>query len=127
MLTRIFVLVIGIYILIWGLWYPLGQDLFDYMIVTGLIYNAGAFSLLIFGIYWKRASKVGAYLSLICGFLALAGLKPVQNLIGINVRSDKIGLIIVLLNVGLMVAGSLLFPDKKSRFVDTSEAKAIEV
>lgn len=82
LLTRIFIVAIGIFILIWGLWYDLGQDLWDYMMISGAIYSIGGFALLIFGIYWKRASKVGAYLSLICGFLALIGLAPVQRGLG---------------------------------------------
>jgi len=78
-LTRIFIITIGIFILIWGLWYPLGQDLWDYMAITGAIYFTGAIALLTFGLYWKRTSKVGAYMSLICGFLSIVGLKAVQN------------------------------------------------
>ncbi len=113
LLIRIFIVLIGLYILVWGLWYPLGQDLFDYMIVTGAIYSSGAFSLLIFGIYWKRASKVGAMLSLGCGFFAVLGLTPVQKLVGIDIRSDLIGLSVVLGTVLLMVFGSLLFPDSE--------------
>jgi SSS family solute:Na+ symporter len=81
LLTRVFIVAIGIFILVWGLWYPLGQDLWDYMAISGAIYFAGAISLLIFGLYWKRASKVGAYGALVCGFLAVVGLTPVQNLL----------------------------------------------
>jgi len=79
LLTRIFILVIGVFILVWGLWYDLGQDLWDYMAISGAIYFTGAIALLVFGLYWKRASKVGAYSALSCGFLAIVGLTPVQN------------------------------------------------
>lgn len=79
LLTRFFIVGIGLFILVWGLWYPLGQDLWDYMAISGAIYFTGAIALLVFGLYWKRASKVGAYGALICGFLAIVGLKPVQN------------------------------------------------
>lgn len=81
LLTRVFIVAIGIFILVWGLWYPLGQDLWDYMAISGAIYFAGAIALLVFGLYWKRASKVGAYGALVCGFLAVVGLAPVQNLL----------------------------------------------
>ncbi len=81
LLTRVFIVAIGIFILVWGLWYPLGQDLWDYMAISGAIYFAGAIALLVFGLYWKRASKVGAYGALVCGFLAVVGLTPVQNLL----------------------------------------------
>jgi len=90
LLTRIFIVAIGIFILVWGLWYDLGQDLWDYMAISGAIYFTGAIALLVFGLYWKRASKVGAYLALICGFLALIGLKPVQNILGFLLNPVKL-------------------------------------
>ncbi|MHC4594411.1 MAG: sodium:solute symporter family protein [Planctomycetota bacterium] len=133
LLTRIFIVAIGIFILVWGLWYPLGQDLWDYMAISGAIYFTGAISLLIFGLYWKRASKVGAYLALISGFCAVVGLKPVRDLVfrlasvlGLDtVRAQAyvnsipsaklsaiVGLTIIALAIVLMVAGSLIFPDR---------------
>jgi SSS family solute:Na+ symporter len=111
-LTRIFIVVIGVFILVWGLWYDLGQDLWDYMAISGAIYFTGAIALLVFGLYWKRASKAGAYLSLICGFGAISGLKPVQALLGIDLPSAIVGLIAIALAMVLMVVGSLLFPDR---------------
>ncbi|MCH9012327.1 MAG: hypothetical protein IIA68_04585, partial [Proteobacteria bacterium] len=53
------------------------------MAITGAIYFSGATMLLVFGLYWKRASRTGAYLSLVCGFGALIGLKPVQSALGL--------------------------------------------
>ena len=96
----------------WGLWYDLGQDLWDYMAISGAIYFSGAIALLVFGLYWRRASRLGAYLSLICGFGALFGLKPVQALFGIDVSSQIVGLSVIALACGAMVVGSLLFPSK---------------
>jgi len=81
LLTRIFIVAIGLFILIWGLWYPLGQDLWDYMAISGAIYSIGGFALLAFGLYWKRASRVGAYLALLTGFLAVFGLGSIQNVL----------------------------------------------
>jgi SSS family solute:Na+ symporter len=112
LLTRIFILAIGVFILIWGLWYPLGQDLWDYMAISGAIYFTGAAPVLVLGLYWKRASNTGATLALLVGFLALAGLKPVQTLLGFDVSSAIIGLATVTLSSVLMLAGSLLFPDR---------------
>ena len=65
------------------------------------------------GLYWKRASSTGAYLGLACGFGAIVGLKPVQELIGTELSSARVGLATVILALALMVAGSLLFPDRK--------------
>ncbi len=82
LLTRIFIVAIGIFILIWSLWYPLSQDLWDYMAISGSVYSIGGFALLAFGLYWKRASRAGAYLALTCGFFALFGLPEVQYKLG---------------------------------------------
>ena len=79
LLTRIFIVCIGIFILVWGLWFPLKQDLWDYMAISGSIYSIGGFALLAFGLYWRRASRVGAYLALSCGFLSMFGLTIVQE------------------------------------------------
>ena len=121
LLTRVFIVAIGIFILIWGLWYPLGQDLWDYLVISGAIYFAGAITLLTFGIYFKRSSKVGAYLALICGFGAFLGLKPIQNMLGIDISTEIVGLIIVALAAVLMVAGSVVFPDRFSSFTDRNK------
>jgi SSS family solute:Na+ symporter len=112
LLTRIFIVAIGIFILIWGLWYDLGQDLWDYMAISGAIYFTGAIALLVFGIYWKRASQVGAYLALICGFGAILGLKPVQTMLGIDVSSEIVGLTVIACATTSMVVGSLIFPNR---------------
>lgn len=112
-LTRVFIAVIGVFLLVWSLWYPLGQDLWDYMAVTGAIYFSGALALLSFGIYWKRASTTGAYLSLIAGSFALLGLKPVKNALGIELSTEAIGLSAIALCLVCMLVGSLVFPDSK--------------
>jgi SSS family solute:Na+ symporter len=126
LLTRIFILVIGIFILVWGLWYPLEQDLWDYMAISGAIYSIGGFALLAFGLYWKRASRAGAYLALMTGFLAIIGLGKIQDLcsplldpikrifnIEGQISSAVIGLTALGLAIVLMIVGSLLLPDKK--------------
>jgi len=82
------------------------------MAISGAIYFTGAIALLVFGLYWKRASKVGAYLALICGFGAILGLKPIQALLGMDVSSAIVGLTVIALAITLMVVGSLLFPDR---------------
>ena len=111
--SRVFILLIGLFLLVWGLWYDLGQDLWDYMAVSGAIYFTGAFTLLLAGLYWKRASTVGAYLALIAGIGAVAGLGPVNKALGLGMyRSDEIGLTVTALALVLMFAGSLVFPDR---------------
>lgn len=109
--ARILIVVIGLFLLIWGLWFPLGQDLWDYMAITGAIYFTGAFSLLLCGLYWKRASSVGAILALSVGTLNLFGLKPVQQMFDLNYESQTVGLWTTVLAIVAMIVGSLLFPD----------------
>jgi SSS family solute:Na+ symporter len=89
LLARIFILCIGGFILVWGLWYPLGQDLWDYMAISGAIYFTGAIALLVFGLYWKRASKTGAYAALVCGFFAAFGLPIVQKMLGFVINPPR--------------------------------------
>jgi len=112
LLTRFFIVLIGLYVLYWGLMYQGDDDIWDYMAVTGSIYFSGAFSVLLGGLYWKRASSTGAFLALITGLFALAGLSPVQDVLGINVDSARVGLMTIGCTLGAMIFGSLLFPDR---------------
>lgn len=114
LLARVFIFLIGVFLLVWGLWYPLKADLWDYMAVTGAVYFTGATVLLVMGIYWKRASRVGAYLALAAGVLAIFGLDTVRDALGIKPSAAVIGLSVVALATVVMVAGSLLFPDRKA-------------
>tara|TARA_E500000178_G_scaffold355857_1_gene430175 strand:- start:1006 stop:1512 length:507 start_codon:yes stop_codon:yes gene_type:complete len=132
--TRILIVVIGLYILYWGLVYEGNDDIWDYMSVTGAIYFTGAFSLLVGGLYWKGASSSGAFMALLSGLTAILGLDPVQRLVGLKVvdpetdeiirqtmTSDQIGLSTVALTVVVFVLGSLIFPDKPK----TAQAAAV--
>jgi SSS family solute:Na+ symporter len=116
-LTQVFMLLLGLFLLIWGLWYPLGEQLWDYMAVTGAIYFTGACAALVAGLYWKGASRAGACGAFACGFLALAGLKPVQGWLGRDWRSEYVGLATVGLAWLVMVVGSVLFPDARRKEV----------
>lgn len=110
--TRIAIVVIGLYILYWGLVYQGRDDIWDYMAVTGAIYFTGSFAVLLGGLYWKRASSTGAFMALLSGIFAVTGLGPVQAMLGWNVSGERIGLVTVLFSLVVMVVGSLLFPDR---------------
>lgn len=118
-ITRVLIVVIGLYVLAWGLLYKGSLDIFDYMGVTGAIYFAGAFALLLGGLYWKQASSTGAFLALLAGSSAILGLGPVQNLVretcNLTITAPRATLISIALTTLAMVAGSLLFPDKKNK------------
>ena len=78
-LTRILIVVIGIYVWAWGLFYSGGDDIWDYMAVTGAVYFTGAIPLLVGGLYWRRASSAGALGALAAGLSAIIGLKAVRE------------------------------------------------
>ncbi len=92
-LTRVLVVLIGLLLLLWSLWYPLEQDLWDYMAVTGAVYFTGAFAVLVLGLHWRRSSTAGALAALSCGLLALTGLGPVQRLTGIDALEERWGMV----------------------------------
>lgn len=81
-LTRVLIVAIGIFLLIWGLWYEAPVSLWNYMAVTGTIYFAGAFACIAFGLYWRRATEPGALFALIAGLIAVAGIIPWESILG---------------------------------------------
>ena len=102
-ISRVIIILLGLYILYWGLFYKGSQDIWDYLAVTGSIYFSGAISLVVFGLYSKRVNKYGAYCSLFCGLIALFGLTPVKNFFHIDLSSATISLI------GLFAAVFMIF------------------
>lgn len=105
LLTRVLIVVIAVFLLGWSLWYDLGQDLWDYMAVTGGIYFAGALPLLIAGIYSRWASPVGAYLSLLAGLCMVFGLTS-----DLAISKPLLSLLVVLMSFAALLLGSFLFP-----------------
>ena len=115
LLTRVLLFVIAGFLVIWGLWYELGQDLWDYMAVSGSIYFTGAFAILLLGLYWKGATAAGAFTALSIGLLAVVGLKPVQELLHIadflkdnEIKGEHIGLSLAAFSLVAMVLVSLV-------------------
>ena len=145
-LTRVLIVVIGLYILYWGLAYTGSEAIWNYMGVSGGIYYVGAFVLLLAGLYWKRASSTGAVVALLTSCLMVFGLTPVQKavtaLFGWTVSGKAVTfedlakahgyttisnarvsawlcLGCAALATVLMVVCSLLFPDKKKTSAET--------
>ncbi len=119
-LTRLIIVLIGIYILLWGLWYEGSDDIWEYMGITGAIYSTGAISVLSFGLYWKRASSTGAILALLAGFSAIFGLskirellhyEAIEHIIGFELNAPVMGLFALTLSILAMIVGSLIWPD----------------
>ncbi len=128
LLTRILIFVIGCFLLVWSLWYPMDATLWNYMAVTGTIYFAGAFSVVAAGLYWRRASSVGAVLAMIMGIVAALGIVPwsaetIEQLTiplwpgttWVVLDPTNLALLAIALAAGAMVIGSLLFPDHREQ------------
>jgi SSS family solute:Na+ symporter len=65
--VRLLVLAIGVFLVFYGLWYQLPGAAWDYLAVTGNIYLASLFTLLVAAIYWPAAHSWGAVAAIILG------------------------------------------------------------
>ncbi len=113
-ISRLIIMILGIYILYWGLFYEGSDSIWSYIGITGAIYFSGAIAVLIGGLYWKKASETGAILAFVGGLLALIGLEPIREYLAINLKPEEIGLLSVLFTFLMMFFGSLLFPIKEA-------------
>ena len=115
-ITRLGVLLIGVFLLIWGVWYELPESVWTYMAVTGTIYMSGATVVLIGGLYWRRASSAGALAALVGGLTAILGLfrDGLAGMTGIDVPGEVIGLSSFFFCAVLFVVFSLAFPDSEA-------------
>lgn len=114
-MTRIIAGAIGVFMLVFGLFYQLPSTAFQYLSLTGAMYAAGAFACVTAGLYWRKANVIGAYSGLALGavapatFLLLSQFKEtlpgsLHFLVNVNISGF---LSFVLAAVG-MVAGSLV-------------------
>jgi len=115
--TRVVVVLLAAFLVIWGLWYKLPDTAFKYMYITGTIYFSGVLGAVVGGLYWKRANTVGAYCSLILGALAPIGFivlnifkesLPGWSWLGIVTKVNTAGILSLTMAVLGMVVGSLL-------------------
>ena len=117
--NRMIVALIGIFLLIYGLWYPLKGDLWTYLGVTGTIYLSSISVLLISCCYWKRANNWGAGAAIICSaiipvaFLACEQIPATQELTK-QIGPYYSGIATYVIAAVAMVGGSLLKPSVKT-------------
>jgi solute:Na+ symporter, SSS family len=107
---------IGIFLLLYGLWYPLKGDLWTYLGVTGTIYLASMSVLLIACCYWRKANSWGAGAAIL-----ISAALPVTYLVMEQVPSTFAlaksigpyysGIATYVLSAVAMVVGSLLKPN----------------
>tara|TARA_X000001036_G_scaffold173520_2_gene164224 strand:- start:119 stop:1519 length:1401 start_codon:yes stop_codon:yes gene_type:complete len=112
-ISRFIIFILGLYILYWGLFYEGNDSIWSYLGITGAIYFSGAIVVLIAGIYWKKASEIGAIAALFGGLIALIGLEPIRKSFSIILAPEQIGLLSLFFTSILMILGSLVFPDNK--------------
>ncbi len=117
--NRTIIAIIGIFLLLYGLWYPLKGDLWTYLGVTGTIYLASISVLLIACCYWRRANSWGAAASIIVSAAIPATYLVMEQLPATAALAKSIGpyysgIATYLLSAAAMVVGSLLKPESRA-------------
>ena len=64
---RLLVLAIGLFLVFYGLWYQMPGNVWAYLQVTGNIYLASMFALLVGALYWRGANTWGALSAIVLG------------------------------------------------------------
>jgi SSS family solute:Na+ symporter len=112
--NRAIVALIGVFLLIYGLWYKLEGDLWTYLGITGTIYLSSMSVLLIACCYWKRSNSWGAAAAIVCGALV-----PIATLVlqkkgpwteWVKSNGPLCGIAAYVAVALAMIAGSLLKP-----------------
>jgi SSS family solute:Na+ symporter len=125
--NRIIVSLIGVFLLFYGLWYPLKGDVYAYLLVTGTIYMASISTMLVACCYWERANNWGATAAIIVGAVI-----PIACLVFEQVRhipEDELQLWRCYSGIGAFLAtgaAMVLFSMLKPKFDPPQSATASE-
>src|SRR6476659_8037843 len=117
--NRSIIAFIGVFLLLYGLWYPLKGDLWTYLGVTGTIYLASISVLLIACCYWRRANSWGAGAAILVSavipitYLVMEQLPSTASLAK-TIGPYYSGIATYVLSGAAMVLGSLLKPQSRS-------------
>jgi len=123
--NRFIIAVIGVFLLIYGLWYKIEGDVWTYLAVTGSIYLSSMSVLLIACCYWKKANNWGATGAIIVGatmpitFLVCEKL-PATEQLAKQIGPHILGMMTYIMVTIAMVAGSLLKPARNSQGSDNN-------
>lgn len=110
---RATVLAIGLFLIFYGLWYELKGGAWDYLSVTGNIYLASLFTLLVAGLYWKPANSWGALAAIVLGAVGPLSFLVLQRVLPDYAPSAEMaglasfGMAFTGMVVGSLVAASL--------------------
>ena len=115
LVNRLLVAGIGVFLLLYGLLYPLKGDLWIYLGFTGTIYLSSMSVLLICCCYWPRANSWGAAAAIIIGAAAPATYLVLEQLSATSkfvegIGRERMGIATFVLVAIAMVVGSLLKP-----------------
>jgi len=117
LVNRMIVALIGVFLLIYGLWYKIEGDLWTYLGITGTIYLSSMSVLLISCCCWRRANNWGA-----AGAIIFGAAVPIATLVFQKVgpytqwfqdHDTHCGIATYLIVAVAMVVGSLLKPQAK--------------
>jgi SSS family solute:Na+ symporter len=118
--NRTIIALIGVFLLFYGLWYPLKGDLWAYLAVTGTIYLASIATLLVACCYWPRANNWGATAAIVVGaivpitYLVLEQLPATKHLVAEKIGPNYSGIAAYVATGLAMVIGSLLKPQPEN-------------
>lgn len=115
LVNRTVVAGIGLFLLFYGLWYPLKGSLWNYLTITGTIYLSSMSVLLIACCYWRRANNWGAAAAISVGAVVpvaylVAEQLPATSRLAESVGSQLCGVATFALTGAAMIGGSLLKP-----------------
>jgi len=121
--NRMIVALIGIFLLFYGLWYPLKGNLWNYLTITGTVYLASISVLLIACCYWKKANSWGAGAAIFFGALIPVTFLIIEQIPATEAFAKKIGpyysgIATFLIAGAAMVIGSLIKPTPKTAAVE---------
>ena len=114
--NRIIIACIGIFLLVYGLWYPLKGDLWTYLAITGSIYLSSMSVLMIACCYFKKANSYGATAAIIVGAampisqLVMEQCTLTAEFFKNNIGHYAWGIATYVLTVTAMIIGSMLKP-----------------
>jgi SSS family solute:Na+ symporter len=124
LINRFIIALIGVFLLLYGLWYPLEGNLWDYLVVTGTIYLASISVLLIACCYWPRANSWGAAASIVVSalipvsYLVLSILPATKEWARTNIGPNYAGIAAYVSSAVAMIIGSLVRPLFRSKVIE---------
>jgi Na+/proline symporter len=111
LVIRGLVVAIGVFLVFYGLWYELPGRAWDYLAVTGNIYLASVFTLLVGALYWPRANTCGAIAAIVLGAIGPLAFLVVNAIVKDPARQispESAGLAAFGLSFAGMICGSLV-------------------